>query len=65
MRWQYISVSLGWSTALVITIIAAKMSGALLILYTGVVLVLLINTFMDYQRKAKKINKIIREKREQ
>ena len=64
MRWQYISVSLGWSTALVITIIAAKMSRTLLILYTGVVLVLLINTFMDYKRKAKKINKIIREKRE-
>ena len=60
----YLVTSLAWSSTLLVTVFAAKISGALLILYAGVVLYLLITTFIDYRNRLKVIDKIIASREE-
>jgi len=56
---SYLAVTLAWALALIITIISGSMSFPLLILYTGVILVLFISTYLDYQSRKNKIDKIL------
>jgi 1,4-dihydroxy-2-naphthoate octaprenyltransferase len=53
----------GWALALILTLGAAKMSIAVTILYTGVIITIFVTTFVDLQDKNKKIDQILRNRR--
>lgn len=58
----YLSTSVAWLAALLMTLYAAKMDPELIILYSGVVVSLLITLFADYRKRIKLINDLIDKK---
>jgi len=58
----YLITSLGWTLALVLTLVAGTMSTPVAILYAGVVLALFITTLSDYRKRSSLIDDIIKKK---
>jgi|GEM_PF-4572256 len=58
----YLSTSVTWVTAMIATVIAAKMNIPVLILYVGVIIALLLTTFIDYRKRVQLIERIIKSK---
>ncbi len=61
-RNLYLTTTFCWVFALIATVVAAKMSDVLLVLYVGLVMSLLITTWVDYKGRVSLIDRIIKTK---
>ncbi len=58
----YLTSSILWSVALIITLITAKMSMPIIILYVGVIISLLLTSWIDYRRRVSLIDQHLKKR---